>query len=504
MRIAVFLLAALGCSVIAAQAEKTPLPRIGVRTSQGQPSEFYVRASGERFLPKGFNHTVLGAWHATFNTDIYRPEAMEAVLTEMAKLGANTVRVWIWGAQDEHGYTGSASSKGLQPAYVENVADFLRRAAAHDLYVVAIMDETPHNAYYDQIAARADAAAPHSEVTGYNRGYMTPGGIAAKCAAAKDFIRSLKRIDARLLQGVLGWSLSNEVFVLANEGPFSQETGRVEGLGNLEEVSRRPNEAALPPLRSEAAPSLSNKSRLTRARSEQTSSLSNESRLSRPVSENPSSRSHSAGQPGLRPEEASGLPDAEKPPRPHTPKRTYDMAVVEDRQACYDDAILYAANAFAKTVKEADPEALVTAGLWTSDAHGRPPFNGLPHDGKDQRICPRPSVLASADSRLDFLDIHIYPWDGTSAVRPEAHENAAVAASGKAVLVGEIGVFKDKTPDQARQVLLEMIEQAYAMGYAGHLMWAWDLTMVPGQTWSAVEEGLGAYVMQLGPETKGP
>lgn len=504
MRVAVFLLAALGCSVTAAQAEMTALPRIGVRTPQGQPAEFYVRVSGERFIPKGFNHTVLGAWHATFNTDVYRPEAMEAVLTQMADLGANTIRVWIWGAQDEHGYTGAPSSKGLQPAYVENVVDFLRRAAAHGIYVVAVMDETPHNAYYDQIAARADAAAPHPEVAGYNRGYMTAGGIAAKCAAAEDFIRSLKKINPGLLQGVLGWSLSNEVFVLANEGPFSQETGRVEGVGNVEVDSRRSNVAELPPLRSEPASSLANKARLPRARSEQASSLSNESRLSRPVSEGASSRSHSAGQPGLLPEEASGLPDAEKPPRQRAPKRTYDMAVMEDRQACYDDAILYAANAFAKAVKEAEPEALVTAGMWTSDAHGRPPFNGLPHDGKDQRICPRPSVLASAESRLDFLDIHIYPWDGTSTVRPEAHEHNAVAASGKAVLLGETGVFKDKTPEQARGMLREMIEQAYGMGYAGHLMWAWDLTMVPGQTWSAVEEGLGAFAMQLGPETKGP
>jgi|GEM_PF-2235835 len=35
------------------------------------------------------------------------------------------------------------------------------------------------------------------------------------------------------------------------------------------------------------------------------------------------------------------------------------------------------------------------------------------------------------------------------------------------------------------------------MGYRGALHWAWDLTMVEGQTWSAVEEGLAPFLMKI-------
>lgn len=388
-----------------------PLPRIGVRAT-GRGAEFCVRSTGARFIPKGFNHTVLGKWHATFNTDLYDRERMETALSQMQTMGANTVRVWIWGHQDEHGYTGAETSLGLNPEYMENVMDFLRRAAAHDIYVIAVMDETPHNAKYTPIVAQGDAALPLPAVTGYNRQYMTPGLIAAKCAAVQDFIRYIQKRDPNLLSTVIAWSMANEVFVNATDGPFAKTEGQAEGMSG----------------------------------------------------------------------------------------KAYDMADKASRQACYDDSILLCANAFAEAVKQADGDALVTAGLWTADAHGREAFNGLPLDGKDARICPRPSVLGAKTSRLDFLDLHIYPWDGTPKVRPETHEYEAVRAGGKAVLVGETGVFKNKTMDEAKQYLREMVDQAYALGYAGHLLWVWDLSMVPGQTWSAIEGDLGGFAMTLGPK----
>ncbi len=400
-----------------ADANEAPAPpRIGVRKPAGQSAEFFVVGSGQPFIPRGFNHTVLDQWHATFNAGIYSGEVMEETLARMQALGANTIRVWIWGQQDAHGYTGRPDSKGLNPEYMANVLDFLRRASRHRIHVLAVMDETPHNAEYDAIVERETGGNMLPAVTGYNRQYMTPGVIAAKCAAARDFVLHIRKQAPELLSAVLGWSLANEVFVLSDQGPFSLSEGLVEGMGG----------------------------------------------------------------------------------------KQYDMASPAQRQACYDDAIVHCANAFAAAVKEADPDALVTAGMWTADAHGRPAFNGVPRDGKDARICPRPSVLAGTESQLDFLDIHVYPWDGTSAVRSEAHEAQAVSAGSKAVLTGETGVFKDKTPEQARIMLREMVAQSYALGYDGHLMWAWDLSMVPGQTWSAVEEGLGGFVMGLVPEVCKP
>ncbi len=391
----------------------TPLPAIGVRKPGSDPAAFYNRDTGAPFLPKGFNHTALSkisdGWHATFNVGHYDPDAMAALLAEMAETGANTIRVWAWGIQDKTGFTGTRDSRGLNAAYMENFVDFLRRCTAHGLYVVPILDETPHNAYYDNVAARADAALPTPHVTGYNVNYLTPGALAAKKQATKDFVQYVKEADPGLLNTVLGWAFANEAFVNHTQGPFHLNEGLAVTLTG----------------------------------------------------------------------------------------RIYDMGNREQRQACYDESILLWCNTLADAVKSVAPDALTTIGIWTSDAHGRDPVNYLLPDDRDPRRPPRPSILAGPDSVLDFLDIHIYPWNGTSTVRPEAHEWKAVKESDKPALVGEYGVFKNKTVEEARVMLREMLEQAFDMGYQGALHWVWDLTEVAGQTWSAVEEDLAAYLMAL-------
>lgn len=378
----------------------TPLPRMAVR-----PDGFYVQSTGERFTPRGFNHTVLAHdWHATFNAGIYDAGAMEETLAEMERIGANTLRVWIWGLQNTGGFTGEPAACGLNAPYMENVVDFLRLATKHHLYVIPILDEVPHNAYYDAVAlSEAGEAAP--EITGYNRQYLLPGPIAGKAAAIRDFITYIKSADAGLLSSILGWSLANEIFVNYSEGPFSKTDGVAVLAGSR-----------------------------------------------------------------------------------------YDMADARERQRCYDEGILRWANALAAAVKQIDPEALVTAGMWTSDAAGRTPDYGLLPQGRDVRVPPRPSVLGGAVSPLDFIDVHVYPWDGTAAVRRDMHERGAVV---KPAIAGEYGVFKDKNPEQARAMYREMLSQIYGMGYLGDLFWIWNLKGVPGQTWSAVEEKLGPYVMGL-------
>lgn len=390
-----------------------PLPAIGVRSTDTGTAVFYKRDTGERFVPKGFNHTILEhdatGWHATFNVGIYDAERMEDTLTAMADAGGNTIRVWAWGVQNETGFTGASDSHGLNGAYMENFTDFLRRATRHGIYVIPILDETPRNAYYDSVSESYEAEAKAYNISGYNVNYLSPGPLAAKKAAAAHFVRYVKQADEGLLNTVLGWSFANEIFVNHTNAPFYRKEGKT----------------------------------IT-----------------------------STG-------------------------RSYDMADREQRQACYDETILHWVNTLAGAVKDVAPGALTTVGMWTSDAHGRPPENFLLPDDKDPRIPPRPSILAGADSDLDFLDIHIYPWDGTSKVRPDAHEWEQVRKSGKPVVVGEYGVFKDKSIEEAREIMREMLEQSADMGYQGALHWVWDLTRVAGQTWSSVEEGLAVFLMSL-------
>ncbi len=131
--------------------------------------------------------------------------------------------------------------------------------------------------------------------------------------------------------------------------------------------------------------------------------------------------------------------------------------------------------------------------MWTSDAAGRLPCSGLPHDGKDPRIPARPSVLGGENSLLDFIGIHIYPWDGTPKVDSVCHEHGLVK---KPEIVGEYGVFPPVPIEEAKEMMLKMLSQAYKLGYVGDLYWVWDLRDVPGQTYSAVEYGLCKYLME--------
>lgn len=169
------------------------------------------------------------------------------------------------------------------------------------------------------------------------------------------------------------------------------------------------------------------------------------------------------------------------------------VSTQEDRQKVYDKTILYWANELTKEIKSVDPTALVTAGMWTSDSAGRKPSNGLLFDGKDARFPPGPAVLGGNESLLDFIDIHIYPWDNTSRVNPECHEQGLVK---KPVIVGEYGVFQNFSVEQAKTMLIEFLQQAYQMGYIGDLYWVWDLTAIPEQTYSAVTEGFAQHVLQ--------
>ncbi len=388
------------------------MPRIGVRKVLDKPAEFFNTETNQRFVPRGFNYTVLEPkrnWHGTFNVGRYDPETTEKVLATLEKIGANVVRFWAWGTQDETGFTGNYESRGLNEEYLKNVIDFMQRAIRHRLYLIPILDEFPKNAYYSSIEKIVDANQnADKRIVGYNRQYLSPGRIEAKAKAAADFVRYIAESHPNLLNGVLGWSLANEIHVVHDSGPFNRNKGTIRT--------------------------------------------------------------------------ANG--------------KSYDMGDKNSRQNCYDENILFWANRLADAIREVDPNALVTAGMWTSEAHGRPPINGLLPDDKDPRRPPRPSVFASPDSKLSFIDIHVYQWDGTSKIDSTAHETEVVLKGDKPVLVGEFNVF-EKAPIQMRAELAEMAENIFALGYAGALLWDWNLNPVHENTGSYAEEDISGYVMEL-------
>ncbi|HOK10432.1 MAG TPA: hypothetical protein PLT82_12360 [Candidatus Hydrogenedens sp.] len=386
------------------------LPRIKIKEIKGK-KVFVYGTNDKTFVPRGFNHVVLehrsSGWHVLFNTNVYNPDEAESTLRKIAESGGNTVRLWVWGTQNEYGFLSQKEGEILNNQYMDNVIDFLQRATKYNIYLIPILDEYPRFGNFEKQLQQLHLESTYDDehVTKYNRQFFWLSYIRAKAIVIQKFIQYIKEREPSLLSTILAWSLQNEVYVKCSDGPFKEYNGEVL------------------------------------------------------------------------------LPDGSKG----------SLATTETRQEVYDRTILFWANELSKAVKSVDSEALVTVGMWTSDSAGREPVSGVVPDGKDPRFPPRPSVLGSEQSLLDFIDIHIYPWDKTSKVNLHCHEHGLVK---KPVIVGEYGVFQDVTIEQAKTMLIEFLQTAYKAGYIGDLYWVWDLTAVPGQTYSAVTEGLAQHVMQ--------
>lgn len=171
--------------------------------------------------------------------------------------------------------------------------------------------------------------------------------------------------------------------------------------------------------------------------------------------------------------------------------RTFDLTADAGAQDLMDSAIQAWASACAEEIRRTDPEALVSASVFTFAAVGRKgPTNLSSDQTKDARIPARP--LALLRSGLDFVDIHLYAARNKSeSVLAHLHrdlesvEFAEVVkeanSTGKPLLVGETGVaahflrqppnWKQIHHDQGVLLLKEQLTGLRAAGFAGVLLW---------------------------------
>jgi hypothetical protein len=108
------------------------------------------------------------------------------------------------------------------------------------------------------------------------------------------------------------------------------------------------------------------------------------------------------------------------------------------------------ANAISTVIHEADPDALVSASLYTYAAVGRKgPGTWSKDETKDMRVPARPMALLN--SKLDFIDLHIYAGksERETITQHLAHDLASSEIDilkkeaerlKKPILVGECGV----------------------------------------------------------------
>ncbi len=206
--------------------------RIQVRTISGA-AEFYNTGTGEKFIPRGVNYVHFfkderGVYRdAVMSTADYDPAEVRAAFKHLGEFGYNSVRIFFdpcsWGPDCLTNWEG----EGLNPGYLDNMADLMNIAAEEGIYIIftanAIPDGGQYWAYFDSIFFSTDH-------TGFedarNADYLHAAGVETKRKIWTDLLNGLQERNAAF-STVLGWSLTNEYWLWGEAAPFSLGSGTV-------------------------------------------------------------------------------------------------------------------------------------------------------------------------------------------------------------------------------------------------------------------------------------
>jgi hypothetical protein len=218
-----------------------PLPRI----EAGPGRELVNSETGERFRPRGFNYVRLtpsparpeAYYQSAFEPGLYDAARADAMLADLTIRGYDTVRVFIDPGDGRDNQLGRPHGLGhgnddLSPAnaaYLDNVADFVRRAASYGIYVLPSLDTFPQSGYYRQIVAGSPQPV---NIAGHNLPYMYEGYIRAKEEYLRVFTTEMTARLGDLMSTFLALQLANEAYLYHTEAPFHQYSGTVTVAGH--------------------------------------------------------------------------------------------------------------------------------------------------------------------------------------------------------------------------------------------------------------------------------
>jgi hypothetical protein len=170
---------------------------------------------------------------------------------------------------------------------------------------------------------------------------------------------------------------------------------------------------------------------------------------------------------------------------------TYDLAT--DRSRLADDMAVYWIDQLASAIRAEIPDALINANVFTYHAVGRKGPGDF-HQEKaawKNRYPFRPTALLR--SSADVIDIHVYA-SNEAALRADLasieHDRlraGLAAAKNKALIVGEVGVFKSAFPELAPGAAWagDMARRFPDLGFAGWIYWTYD-TDEQGRLWNGM------------------
>ncbi len=204
-----------------------PLPehRIQVRVVDGV-GEFYDTATGLRFVPRGMNYnrfltSATGpVYDSVLATPLYEPATVDEDLAAMRSMGFNVVRIMIetCGVYADGCITGPDGR--LNPAYMDNLVDFLDRAKAADLFVMIASNTLPDDSYWiHETAALVDSAFDSA-----NNEFLNPASVPFYVDYWQSVVQALVDRNAPL-DAIWAYQLRQEHHFHLDYAPLSLASG---------------------------------------------------------------------------------------------------------------------------------------------------------------------------------------------------------------------------------------------------------------------------------------
>jgi plastocyanin len=208
-----------------------PTHRLGVRNAGGY-DEFFDKQTGLSFVPRAsifvrrrLNETPTGQFvfsSSTFAVGAYNAVAAEVALANMQTEGYNAVRIFLDVTCKTWCLADNTQFDGLSRPYLGNLADFMRRAKTHGIYVLLAAEALPYGSFYESLA-KTDCCTTFDKE---NVHYLTANGAEGHRRFWVALIQALNSLGAPL-DYVWGYEIVAEQFYRENVAPLSFGAGLV-------------------------------------------------------------------------------------------------------------------------------------------------------------------------------------------------------------------------------------------------------------------------------------
>ncbi|MGB5435714.1 MAG: discoidin domain-containing protein [Maribacter sp.] len=185
-------------------------------------AKFWNKAKDEEFVMRGVNYIWLVAHNGIIQDRFFAPgnfdaSRVKADFKHLVANGFNTIRIFMDTCNDGPDCIGNISSPGLNPNYIENMAQTLQIAYDEGIFLLLTSNDLPDTGGYWDISN----SGANEQFEGYrNAHYLTPKGIESAQKYWEDLLKALYDRGAPF-ESILGWSILNEQWYFKDKPPFS-------------------------------------------------------------------------------------------------------------------------------------------------------------------------------------------------------------------------------------------------------------------------------------------